>query len=484
MAARRAIGTAAGAAAGLAVGRASAGATLVPWPDRVRRVFPAVTGTATGVMVASVTATAVRVVVGPRRSPIGLRTLAFSAVAVGAVGAAGAVATRTVLARIAVTGRELDPAVASPPPSEHVSGGPGSSLAMGELGREGARFVWTRATDADAKAVTGKKLKKEPVRVFVGLDAAPTPEQRVGLAMAELRRTGAFDRSILIIEAPAGTGYANPTPVDVIEILARGDTAAVSVAYGVLPSFLSLREVPLAARTQLLLLEAIAGELAQRPAKKRPRVLLYGESLGAKVAQAAIPAGPADLDRFGIDTALFVGTPGGAASDAFHAKCRDVSWTVDNPTQLPAPGAMPSPRPRVWFLEHDGDPVVRFRPELLTERPAWLPVEGTRGRNVPTTMAWRPGITWAQVLVDTLFATNVKPGDFQSLGHDYRADLGPVAATAFNLLPEDPDESARVVHALDDRLRAIEIERAERIETGAPRGGAESDVSGIASPTP
>ena len=35
------------------------------------------------------------------------------------------------------------------------------------------------------------------------------------------------------------------------------------------------------------------------------------ESLGAKVQQHAIPAGPADLDRYAVAAALWVGTPGG-----------------------------------------------------------------------------------------------------------------------------------------------------------------------------
>jgi hypothetical protein len=162
-----------------------------------------------------------------------------------------------------------------------------------------------------------------------------------------------------------------------------------------------------------------------------PRLLLYGESLGAKVQEAAVPAGPLDLDHYGVSAALWVGTPGGSAADVFHALCAAESITVDRPEQIPA--GFEGARPRVWFLEHDGDPVVRFRPELLRHRPAWLPVDGTRGRNVPESMTWKPGITWAQALVDTFFATNIKPGDFKSLGHDYRADLGAVVTAAYGL---------------------------------------------------
>jgi uncharacterized membrane protein len=136
--------------------------------------------------------------------------------------------------------------------------------------------------------------------------------------------------------------------------------------------------------------------------------------------------------------------------------CAAESITVDRPDQIPA--GFQGPRPRVWFLEHDGDPVVRFRPELLLHRPAWLPTDGTRGRNVPDSMSWKPGITWAQALVDTFFATNIKPGDFKSLGHDYRADLGAVVTAAYGLSCD-----SATAERLDSRLRALEVARAARI---------------------
>jgi uncharacterized membrane protein len=119
---------------------------------------------------------------------------------------------------------------------------------------------------------------------------------------------------------------------------------------------------------------------------------------------------------------------------------------------------MPSPRPRVWFLEHDGDPVVRFRPKLLLNRPSWLPADGSRGRNVPAEMTWKPGITFAQAFVDTMFATNVKPGLFESRGHDYRADLGAVVAAAYDLTADEA-----TAQRLEAYLRNKEIERAQRI---------------------
>ena len=453
-----AAGAATGVAVGSAVAWASRGPTLVPWPDKVRTAFPLVLGGLTGTVVGvetGFTLSTLRALSGRGPGPITTMTPIVVGLAVaGGLAAAGSIAGRRLLGRLQEEGRGLDEGFATPPAVPEVSGGPGSVVTINELGREGARFVGSLTTPEDIREVTGQEPVASPVRVFIGADAAGTVEQRVGLAMTELRRTGAFDRANLIIQGPAGSGYANSFPVDILEVLTRGDSAAVAVGYGLLPSFLSLNKVPVATFTQRLLLDAIHDELRGRESK--PRILLYGESLGAKVQEGAIPGGPADLDHYGVAAALYVGTPGGPQSDDFHALCAGESYTVDRPEQLPDP--VPSPRPRVWFLEHDGDPVVRFRGDLLTRRPAWLPRDGSRGRNVPEGMAWKPGITWAQALVDTMFATNVKPGLFESRGHDYRADLGAVVTMAYDL-PTSPEIADR----LETYLRRTEVERAARI---------------------
>ncbi|MBU6245050.1 MAG: alpha/beta-hydrolase family protein [Actinomycetales bacterium] len=465
------IGVVAGLATGVGVAVASRGPTLVAWPGQVRRIFPYALGTLVGAGVgiaAGAGAASARLIAGRGRRP-SLPAVAATAVAIGAIGGAATLGRRAMLGRMEAEGRGLDPGFAEGPDDPGMSGSPASLVPLLALGREGARFVSTSTTADDVRLVMGSEPTSAPVRVFVGVDAAPTVEARVALAMAELERSGAFERACLLIQAPAGSGYANATPADVLEICSRGDAASVAVGYGLLPSFLSLGKVPIAAQTQALLIESIAAALAGR--RHRPRLLLYGESLGAKVQQAAIPAGLADLDRLGIDAALWVGTPGSQQSDAFHARCAESSITVDRPEQIPVlvpeqlTGPILPPRPRVWFLEHDGDPVVRFRPEVFAHRPAWLGIDGDRGRNVPATMRWKPGITWAQALVDTMFATNVRPGQFQSLGHDYRADLGAVVRAAFDL-PVDAAVAAR----LEERLRALEIQRAERINGSSVDG--------------
>ena len=448
------------------------------WPNKVRTAFPVVLG-GIAIGAVSVPTLAARTVVrasrggGPR-----LTSVAGATVSVGGVIAAGQIARRRFIRKPRDAARLIDPGFVEAPTSELVSTGPRSLVSARDVGREGARYVGTATTSDDVSFVTGCDALAEPIRIFVGLDAASTVEARVELAMAELRRTDAFDRSCLVVQAPAGTGYANATPVDVVELLSRGDCASVAVGYGLLPSFLSLDRVEIARRTQRALFEAVAAECASR--SRCPRVLLYGESLGAKVQQAALPGGISDLDRFGIDAALWVGTPGGQDYDDAHRAFASVAVTLDHPDQI-AGVLTENPHPRVWFLEHDGDPVVRFRPDLAYQRPAWL--DPAQGRGVPPTMSWRPGITWAQVLVDTVFATDVTPGDFQSSGHDYRADLGAVATEAFGLAapngPEHPEWTPEWTERLEIRLRELEVRRAERVggSLGAQRREAPESAS-------
>jgi uncharacterized membrane protein len=423
----------------------------MPWPDRVRAAFPFVVGGGIG-GAAIVSTELLRRSVGALR---GTRTPSEALVPLAVAG--GLVATgwlafrerKRFLAGMFEQGRRIDPGFAAAPQSPMVSGGPGSLVPFASAGREGARFLGSVTTPADVREVSGTERAMDPIRVFVGYDAAATTDKRVDLAMAELRRTGAFERSVLLVECPAGTGFANPTPADIVEILTSGDCATVVVGYGLLPSFLSLDRVEVGVRTQHALLEAIARECAGGG----PRVLLYGESLGARVQQASLPGTVDDLARLGIDRVLWVGTPGGAEP------CWGPSITLDNPTQIPAD----SHDAAVWLLEHDGDPVVRLAADLTWRRPDWL--SGPRGRSVPEEMAWRPVVTYAQVLVDTMFAQNVKPGDFQSHGHDYRADLGAVVAAAYGL-----EVSADQAVRLEERLRSQEVARAARIDGTVPSG--------------
>jgi uncharacterized membrane protein len=343
-----------------------------------------------------------------------------------------------------------------------VSGGPGSLVDYDTLSREGRRFVNFRVKAADRP----DEVAQEPVRVFIGLDSAATTEERVDLALAELERLGGFSKSHLLAVCPAGSGYANSVPVEALEFYCNGDVASVVVQYGVLPSMLSLDEVPQAAAMFRLLIDRLQQRIderqrddAQASGRSAPLLHLYGESLGARIAQEAIAADPplADVAAAtlrGIRSVLFVGTPGGTGLRdvlADHPQVVHVDRWQDLPQHPPA-GC------QFWFLDHDADPVTRFELPLVRRRPVWL-ANQPRGRNIPARMRWWPVLTWQQVMLDVAYATQAQSGVFRSLGHDYRADLPDLVAAAFASTGPGEAPTAQQIEAVKEALADREIKR-------------------------
>ena len=372
-----------------------------------------------------------------------LRALAAGGVLAGAVGT-----LRTAATKAERDERTVEPGYGTPPDDPWVSGGPNSAVAFGDLGREGRRFVSERCTADDLAAVTGHAV--EPVRVFVGFDSAPNPDDRVALALDDLERLGGFDRSLLVVASPAGSGYVNPVAVDAVEYLTGGDVATVAIGYGLRPSILSLDRIRPGARQFARLLEAIAG----RP--RRPRVVVYGESLGAFTSQDAFLGDGIDgLLRRGVDRALWVGTPYRSAfRHEVAADPRAGSYTSGSELLTTDADVV------AHFLDHPEDPVTRFDLSLLTHRPSWLGPPTTRPPRIPDRLQWFPGATFWATAADTVRAADVVPGRFAAWGHDYRADLLPAVAGAYRLPTDHLDEIAAV---LPERERA----RAARIGVGS-----------------
>lgn len=94
----------------------------------------------------------------------------------------------------------------------------------------------------------------QPLRVYVGLDAAEIAEERAELALRELIRVGGFDRKVLVVATPTGTGWLDPGAVDTVEYLHAGDTAIVSMQYSYLPSWLTILVDPARSRNSAKLL--------------------------------------------------------------------------------------------------------------------------------------------------------------------------------------------------------------------------------------
>jgi uncharacterized membrane protein len=387
----------------------------------------------------------------------------------------GAGATVLYNAGVAYVGRaneKVEPAYATPPASPVVSGGDGSLLPFADLGQQGRRFVTDVVTPELIEQVMGEPARAHPIRTYVGFNSEPLYQTgRAELALAELERTGAFDRSVLLLISPTGTGWVDHTLVETAEFLTRGDIATCAIQYGRYPSFLSVQKVALGQGQFRLLLWGIRQRLAERPPERRPRVLVFGESLGAWTSSDVVMfQGIEGFDHYGIDRALWVGLPwlakwsrSGMARGSSTLVPEGTVGVFDRHEQLAELSDEQRARLRAVILSHDNDPIAVLGPELLVRRPPWL-ADGRRGRGVPAAMHWRPLVTFVQTAMDAANAMVSVPGEFGSFGHDYRADMVRFVRDAYALPMADEYQVTRI----EQTLRSLELERAERIKAQHP----------------
>ncbi|WP_225755540.1 alpha/beta-hydrolase family protein [Actinotalea sp. Marseille-Q4924] len=343
-----------------------------------------------------------------------------------------------------------DVALGEPPTSARVSGGPGSPVRWETLTREARRHLASASTVESLRAVMGGEVQ-EPIRVYVGLRSAPTVERRVALAVAELERTGALDRSLLVLCSPTGAGYIHYAAAAAWEHLTRGDCASLTVQYGARPSLLSLRRVGAAREQNRAVWTAVAALLARRAPADRPRVVTFGESLGALTGQDVFRhTGTQGLRALGIDRALWLGTPlpsiwaretaGPARPDVGPGEVLRLTAVAEIDALDPVAAAAA----RYVLLSHDDDAVALFAPQALYRRPSCLGEH--RPPAIPSQAEWSTPITFLQAVVDLKNAMKPVPGRSGGGGHDYRPDIARAVCFAFGL-PCTPAELAAVTEA-------------------------------------
>lgn len=353
-------------------------------------------------------------------------------------------------------GNAIEPAYRARPDSSLVSGGPGSEVDWDTIGREGRRFVNMVLTQDEIQEVTEHEAI-DPIRVFVGFESAESPNARAYLAMQELERTGAFDRDYIAVFSPTGSGYVNYVAAESVEYLTGGNVASVCIQYSVRPSFLSLDRVGTAWESNLALLTALAWKLRDIPEAERPKVLVFGESLGSQSAQDVFEKeGVRGFEMLNVDRALFVGSP-------YASKWRR-EWLA-NPTSVDPRGVVvevaseeewsdltdqQQEAARVVLLTHHLDPIPKFGASLLVQAPTWLGDPETRPPGVSRDVRYWPLFTFLLTGIDLLNADHVTPGRFEAYGHDYRADIPQMTRIAFNL-KADQDTMNRIEAALRQR---------------------------------
>jgi uncharacterized membrane protein len=391
---------------------------------------------------------------------------------VGHAAALGATVTGLVLAveyldrRAEAGGSAIDAAYTTPPEVETVSGGPASAVAWPSLSREGVRFVNLALTREEIADVTGVPVAqvKAPVRAFAGLASGPTVDVRVDMVMEDLARLGAFERSVLCVASPTGSGYVNYVAIETLEYLTKGDCATVALQYSLRPSFLSLDRVAMGREQNRALLHALEWRLRALPEGHRPRLVGFGESLGAHTMQDAfLHEGVSGLHRVGMDRALFLGTPAGskwASQWRLDPDKADPDGEVAEVASYEEWLALPPAdraRRRYVLLSHHEDPITRFEPALIVQQPGWLGPADGRPPGISHLASWYPLTTFVLTLMDVKNAMNVTPGTFFARGHDYRADLARMISEAYGLPATDAE-----LLAIERALRRREAEWAQR----------------------
>lgn len=324
------------------------------------------------------------------------------------------------------TAQQLFDAAPPPPDDPRKSGSSASLIDWAAMGKPGRDFVQSGPDREAISAFTGKPAL-DPIRVYVGRANAETPEERAKLALEELKRLNAFDREVLIVTSPTGTGWMDPGSHDPLEYMHNGNIATVSAQYSYLQSPLALI---LETRTGLdqatALLEVVHDHWKTLPKDSRPKLYAHGLSLGAWSSMYgtnlfrmvgdpidgafwAGPPFPSDLWNY-VQNARNPGSPWVLPTINDGSLVRYASHYADA-SEAPADwGGM-----RIVFLQYSSDPIVFYDPFSLWRAPPWM--NDPPAPDASEHLTFIPVVTQFQLALDMALAFGAPPGH----GHAYYA---------------------------------------------------------------
>jgi len=334
------------------------------------------------------------------------------------------------------------------------SGGPGYLVTWNSLGHDGRNFVTDGPTVDQLSRFSGRPAI-QPVRAYAGLASADGVQAEANLMVRELDQAGGFQRAVLGV-GTTGTGSLNEKSASALEYLANGNSALVSVQYSYLPSPLSfLSDHTRAEHAGKALFNAVYDKWKTLPPTYRPKLVVFGESLGSFGSESAF-SGLSDMQAR-TDGVVFTGPP------SMNEVWSELESTRDpgSPQWLPvyqqgrvvrfmARAADLNDRasdwaaPRVVYLQHPSDPIVWWSPSLLFKQPDWL--KEPRGYDVLPGTRWYPIVSFLQLAADMPVSTGVPDGH----GHYYGADF----ANAWAAILHPPGWTTGDT----ERLRALLIE--------------------------
>ncbi len=365
-------------------------------------------------------------------------------------------AMTTINSTFAAVNDEADPDIAEPD-STLRSGGPESLVSWESLGHQGRIFISGGPTVEQLTEFNGSPAI-EPIRAYAGLHSAKGIKAIAELAARELQRTGGLNRAVVAVGTTTGTGWLNAAEASALEYMYNGDTAIVSMQYSFLPSWLSfLVDKENARQAGQALFEAVDELIREMPEAQRPKLVVFGESLGSFGGEAPFLALNNLIAR--TDGALFSGPtfnntiwtdltrnrdPGSPEWLPIYDKGENVRFVAE-PRNLQRPDD-PWGQPRVVYLQHASDPIAWWNPDLLFAEPDWL--REPRGYDVSPDTMWIPIVTFLQVSADMAVAINVPDGH----GHVYVKDV----ANAWASILSPPGWSPEKTEKLRPLLRSDE----------------------------
>lgn len=336
----------------------------------------------------------------------------------------------------------------TPPTSPLRSGSPASLQTWDGLGREGKDVVTDGPSAAMISDVMGKPAK-EPIRVYAGLNAQRDYTAEARGVLAELIRTGAFHRKVLVIQNGTGSGWVEEWSVSAVEYLTRGDCATATMQYSYLGSvgaFLLDRESPKQGARALFTI--IYNYWKTLDPQTRPKLYTSGVSLGSFGGQAAFASINDMVSK--VDGAVWVGTPGFTPIWKDLEKHRRegspeivpvigngrVVRFIGNPREIThdhwgAPYPPWRSHTRIAYVQHPSDPVTWWSPEMIWAEPDWM--RERAGNDVNPHILWTPWSSFWQVTADMTLATTPPGGH----GHNYHSEFIPIWAAVLGISCDD-----------------------------------------------
>ena len=346
----------------------------------------------------------------PRRIAALLGAVIFTVLLVTVVNGTLVSATISAIDRAQALVDVTNPPGASVPTEATRSGGPNSQIAWQDLGRAGKRFVTEGPRKADIESFTGQTAL-EPIRVYAGLRTAGSPEEQAQAALADLIKMGAFSRSILVIATPTGTGWVDNNGITPLEVMQDGDVATVAVQYSYLQSPLSLILEPgRSQKSAAAVFRVIYRYWKSLPKDKRPKLYLFGLSLGSLGSESSPPVHAWLCNRIWrtIQRDRDEGSPPWRPVFEGGSNFRVIGHG-DSATKAPSDWG----RVRIVYLVYPSDAITFFEESMFYRQPQWM--VPPRGEDVSPLLQWFPIVTALQVGIDMMFAAAVPPGH----GHEY-----------------------------------------------------------------